>query len=419
MKILDKLLLATATISLTGIILILSTEELSSEYANHPNEAQLEPVFSAQENGHDRALYQDAQPGPHANRANTTNGTNADGDGVTDEHADTMIIYSDDVDEIIETYFKSIRENPDQLEEENRLIEEGPFTRVEAPALQTIEEELTSKIEESRANPNLEDSLNQETQNVTQTNSLSIQNHVVSKGESLWRISQKYNVPIYTIVSLNPKSANKTIQPGDTLRISNVPGLEYKVNKGDTLSAIAAKHKIATGTIIEFNNLTTDIIHAGDSIFLPGAKQPDQYIWTQKNRFIWPVSGRITSKYGNRTHPVSGKYHLHTGLDIAANKGTAIKAAADGVVLFSGDGGSYGKMVVLRHKDNYITVYAHASKLNVKKGAYVKQGQKIAEVGSTGVTTGNHLHFEVKKSNKRMDPLNALNEKVKVKTPVS
>ncbi len=415
MKIFDKILLTTAAISLTGIILILFTGELSSEYSNQfalPNgssyPAENQNLKTQDANARLRTLTTfDASASNHQN-ANQQSKYKVSENEIAEE--DTMVIYSDDVDEIIETYFKSIRENPNLYEEENRLIEQTPYTRVD-----TEEESIPNEKTPADEGFNTSQLLPSD----APKDRLSIQTHVVAKGESLWRISQKYNVPIYTIVSLNPESANRVIRPGDTLRISNVSGLEYKVKKGDTLSEIAGAHKLNPVEIKKWNQLESDVIQVGQSIFLPGAKQPDQYIWTQKNRFIWPVSGRITSKYGNRKHPVSGRYHMHTGLDIAAKKGTTIKAAANGVVLFSGDGGTYGNMVVIRHQENYITVYAHASKLIVKKGQYVKQGQKIAEVGSTGVTTGNHLHFEVKKSNSRIDPLNALNEKIKVKTPIS
>jgi len=96
---------------------------------------------------------------------------------------------------------------------------------------------------------------------------------------------------------------------------------------------------------------------------------------------------------------------------------TPIHAAADGVVAFSGDGGSYGNMVILRHKNGLFTVYGHASKLLVKKGKYVKRGQKIALVGSTGASTGAHLHFEVKSTEKHVNPGLALKktERVAVK----
>ena len=114
-------------------------------------------------------------------------------------------------------------------------------------------------------------------------------------------------------------------------------------------------------------------------------------------KFTWPsVSTYVTSDYGMRTHPVTGKVRTHAGLDIGASHGTNIYAAADGVVLVSGwNAGGYGNYVVINHGSGLTTLYAHCSSLNVSAGQSVKKGQVIAKVGSTGLSTGPHLHFEV------------------------
>ena len=116
---------------------------------------------------------------------------------------------------------------------------------------------------------------------------------------------------------------------------------------------------------------------------------------------IQPISGTITSKFGAKSSIRSG---AHTGLDIAAPKGTNIKAAASGTVTFSGTKGSYGKMIIISHADGVETYYAHCSVLNVSVGDKVSQGQVIAEVGSTGNSTGNHLHLEIRKNGTILNP---------------
>ena len=108
---------------------------------------------------------------------------------------------------------------------------------------------------------------------------------------------------------------------------------------------------------------------------------------------IRPISGTITSRFGERS---SIRVSNHTGLDIAAPRGTPIKAAASGTVTFSGRSGSYGYMVVITHENGVQTYYAHCSKLYVSTGTYVNQGDVIAAVGSTGNSTGNHLHLEIR-----------------------
>lgn len=112
----------------------------------------------------------------------------------------------------------------------------------------------------------------------------------------------------------------------------------------------------------------------------------------------------ITSRFGYRVSPVSGETGIHTGLDMAAAYGTPIMAAADGTVVDAAYDNSYGYYVKILHKDNTVSIYAHCSSLCSDAGDEVKQGEKIAEVGSTGASTGNHLHFEVRKDNIRINP---------------
>ncbi len=117
-----------------------------------------------------------------------------------------------------------------------------------------------------------------------------------------------------------------------------------------------------------------------------------------KGRFMWPTPSCtiITSPYYMRVHPVTGKLKQHTGLDIGASHGSAIVAADSGTVIVAGyNAGGYGNYVVVSHGDGYSTLYAHCSSLNVSKGQYVSKGQTIARVGSTGMSTGPHLHFEI------------------------
>lgn len=120
--------------------------------------------------------------------------------------------------------------------------------------------------------------------------------------------------------------------------------------------------------------------------------------------FIRPVNYRINSGYGMRKHPIHGDVRMHTGVDFAAPMGTPIKSVQSGQVVFSGTKGGYGKTVIIKHNDRYSTLYGHASKLNVSVGQFVNQGDIIALVGSTGVSTGPHLHFEVFEYGKRINP---------------
>lgn len=120
----------------------------------------------------------------------------------------------------------------------------------------------------------------------------------------------------------------------------------------------------------------------------------------------WPVrSGYITSWFGYRMHPILKKYHLHSGVDFAGKRGTPIFATADGVVIFSGSESGYGRIVKIRHMNGLVTCYAHNQKNLVKKGSLVKKGQIIAKLGSSGRSTGPHVHFEVRRHGKATNPM--------------
>ncbi|MGE5579887.1 MAG: murein hydrolase activator EnvC family protein [Bacillota bacterium] len=123
-------------------------------------------------------------------------------------------------------------------------------------------------------------------------------------------------------------------------------------------------------------------------------------------QMAWPISGGwISSNYGNRYHPILGYYKWHSGIDYAANRGTPIKAMEDGTVILAGVNGGYGNCVIIDHGGKVSTLYGHADKLLVKTGQDVIKGQTIALVGSTGLSTGPHLHFEVRVNGETQDPL--------------
>jgi len=129
--------------------------------------------------------------------------------------------------------------------------------------------------------------------------------------------------------------------------------------------------------------------------------------------FLWPLTNynTLSSLFGSRIHPITGKPNNHTGIDIPAPKGTPILAAKSGVVSISTKNSSYGNYVVVSHSDGTSTLYAHMSARSVSEGQTVKQGQKLGEVGTTGSSTGNHLHFEIRVNGNRVDPVTYFKDK--------
>ena len=121
--------------------------------------------------------------------------------------------------------------------------------------------------------------------------------------------------------------------------------------------------------------------------------------------YCTPISGTLTSPFGYREHPVEGEERFHYGVDLAANTGTEISCFADGTVKAVGEGSSYGKYCIVDHDGGYSTLYAHCSRIVTTSGATVSKGEKIAEVGETGIATGPHLHFELHKDGTYLNPI--------------
>lgn len=133
--------------------------------------------------------------------------------------------------------------------------------------------------------------------------------------------------------------------------------------------------------------------------------KPSAAASAESDVFPIPVDGVISSHFGVRRHPIYGDNRFHYGIDIAADEGTSIYALRPGRVVFSGEQGGYGNMVIVDHGDGYITKYAHNKVNLVKEGDVVESDTVIAQVGSTGLATGPHLHFEIKRNGEHVDPV--------------
>ena len=133
-----------------------------------------------------------------------------------------------------------------------------------------------------------------------------------------------------------------------------------------------------------------------------GSRAPSGAWDGSADRLHWPVAGRITSPFGRRAG------HPHTGIDIGAPRGSDVRAAAAGSVLFAGRQGGYGNMVLVRHADGLVTLYAHHERNLVRTGQWVARGEALARVGATGHATGPHLHFEVRRGDVPTDPMRFL-----------
>ena len=241
---------------------------------------------------------------------------------------------------------------------------------------------------------------------VQQNSNGEISVYVVREGDALSQIAEMFGVTTNTILWANDIKSADLIQPGDTLVILPITGVRHVVKSGDTLKAIAEKYHGDVEDIMAYNGLASaDAIALGDTVVIPGGEVAAPKTTT---RTAASASGPTVTSTGNGSsgyaHPVPGAVksqgiHGYNGVDLAAPLGTPFRAAAAGQVILSrssGWNGGYGNYIIIKHDNGTQTLYAHNNVNYVAAGQYVAQGEVIGTVGSTGRSTGNHLHFEVR-----------------------
>ncbi len=233
---------------------------------------------------------------------------------------------------------------------------------------------------------------------------LVVVSHKYSTLDNLVSLAKRYGTNIDSIRSSNYIEAIGLVYPGKELLITNKKGMLYKVkNDGMDIFLIAKKFKKDLEEICFLNNIHPLYkFKIGEYVFIP-----EKYI--RFKDFMLPLfNTRVTSSFGLRQHPIFGILKYHEGIDLKQSYGAAVRAAADGRVIFAGWAEGYGNLVILKHAKEYTTYYGHLSKIRVKKTQWVYKGQIIGNVGSSGWTTGPHLHFEVRKNGIPINPKKVL-----------
>lgn len=268
--------------------------------------------------------------------------------------------------------------------------------------------------------PQTDSDLNLDTSDANMPVRKEIVYYTVGPGDTVSFIARNFGITVNTILWANNLSAYSLIGIGDRLTILPLSGILYTVKKGDTLAQIAKTYDVKIEKIIDANSLGTSL-PIGKQLIIPGAKKISTVKATptkttsytgvsaikdlispsakpSTTKLAWPTSGHRISQYFSWRHP---------GLDIADKIGTPLYAAEAGKVVISQGGynGGYGNTILIDHGNGLKTRYGHASKLYVKVGDTVERGEVIAAMGSTGRSTGSHVHFEVIINGTKYNPL--------------
>jgi len=244
--------------------------------------------------------------------------------------------------------------------------------------------------------------------------------YTIQLGDSLWKIATAVETDISNLVALNPELVVDNLSPGSNINVvENFQGVLHIAKPGDDLAKISARFGLDSELMAQVNGLSdSQPLEEGALIFLPGARPrvmlaargevvrrpiPKVHAPSSSSEWVWPITGgRYFSEFGWR------EYEFHRGLDIAVPNGTPAAAAHSGVVTLAGWNGGYGYCVIIDHGGGIQTLYGHASTILVAVGQTVSAGEPVILVGSTGNSTGPHLHLEVLINGDPVNPRNYL-----------
>lgn len=234
---------------------------------------------------------------------------------------------------------------------------------------------------------------------------LAVSTYVVRPGDALSSIANRHRISLDTLISMNGITDARRIFAGARLRIPNISGIVHVVSRGESVGSLAARYRVGSTEILDANDLGSAVIRTGQSLFIPGARMSATELKKALGELVaWPVRGYISSRFGYRPNPFTGIRQFHNAIDIVAPEGSPVRAAMDGRTADVGYNAIYGNYVILSHPDGYQTLYAHLDRVSVKRGTSVRQGFALGTVGTTGYSTGPHLHFSVFKRGSAVDP---------------
>lgn len=242
-----------------------------------------------------------------------------------------------------------------------------------------------------------------------------VQTYKVAGGDTVGGIAEKFGLKQNTVLWANDLDEDELLSIGQELIIPTVDGLVRKVRSGDTLWDIAADYSADVDAIVQANpDLEPGVLQPGQVLLVPGGQPPSRRQVASargsgrsgaiRSFDYWPAQGPLTDPFGWRTHPVYGTRHFHDGMDIGVGAGTPLRAVSAGTVVMASRYGGYGLAVRIDHGGGVTTQYSHMSQIDVQPGQKVAAGEHIGYSGSTGVSTGPHLHFSVFLNGAPTDP---------------
>ncbi len=235
--------------------------------------------------------------------------------------------------------------------------------------------------------------------------------YIVKTADTIFSIAERMGLSVDTLISVNSFEGEFFLKKGDKIIIPNIKGVIFRFPRRIRLTEIARLYGVSSYILKLINNIRRNVLYENEELFIPSGRLSisELDIFLQR-RFRAPLRGRLTSGYGRRRCPFTGRPSFHIGIDIGGRKGAVIRSTSKGRVAFAGWKGGYGLLIIIEHDSGYTSYYGHLKRrsIKVKKGQIVNAGQPIAKVGMTGRTTGPHLHFEIRRYGIIKNPMKVL-----------
>ena len=237
---------------------------------------------------------------------------------------------------------------------------------------------------------------------------LTIYQYTPNQGEDLLFLAARCNIPYSALASLNRLNNPASFQSLKPMLLPSCPGIFLPANMESQLEMLLGAGRLSSQEFVELKINKTGISET--YYFFPGADfSPTERAFFLNSGFRFPLrSYRLTSDYGVRESPITGNIIMHHGIDLAAPQGTEVLAVADGIVTEIGFDSVYGNFIIISHGERWTSLYGHLQKIETTLRSAVKSGNLIGRVGSTGQSTGPHLHFELRQDGRALNPGNHL-----------